>query len=58
MRIWTHGFDMIKKSRLFRNINFTIGLFITLAILLTALISIGYTPYDPFAFRLPIGSIG
>ena len=54
MRIWTHGFDMTKKSRLFRNINFTIGLFITLAILLTALISIGYTPYDPNRMNLSI----
>jgi len=54
MRIWTHGFDMIKKSRLFRNINFTVGLFITLAILLTALISIGYTPFDPNRMNLSV----
>jgi len=54
MRIWTHGFDMSKKSRLFRNINFTIGLFIILAILLTALISIGYTPYDPNRMNLSV----
>ena len=54
MRIWTHGFDMIKKYRLFRNINLTIGLFITLAILLTALTSIGYTPYDPNRMNLSI----
>ena len=54
MRIWTHGFDMSKKSRLFRNINFTIGLFVTLAILLTALISIGYTPYDPNRMNLSV----
>jgi len=54
MRIWTHGFDMIKKYRLFRNINLTIGLFITLAILLTALTSISYTPYDPNRMNLSI----
>jgi len=54
MRIWTHGFVMNKKSRLFRNINFTVGLFITLAILLTALISIGYTPFDPNRMNLSV----
>jgi peptide/nickel transport system permease protein len=35
------------NRRLFRNINFTIGFFITLAILLTALLSLVFTPYDP-----------
>jgi peptide/nickel transport system permease protein len=54
MRIWTHGFDMIKKYRLFRNINLTIGLLITLAILLTALMSVSYTPYDPNRMNLSI----
>jgi peptide/nickel transport system permease protein len=54
MRIWTHGFDMSKKSRLFRNINFTIGFLMTLAILLTALISFGYTPYDPNRMNLSV----
>ena len=38
--------------RLFRNINFTIGFFIALTILLTALVSIGYTPYDPNRMNL------
>jgi len=37
---------------LFRNINFTIGFLITLAIVLTALLSIGYTPYDPNRMNL------
>lgn len=32
---------------LFRNINFTIGFCIALTILSAALVSIGYTPYDP-----------
>jgi peptide/nickel transport system permease protein len=39
-------------SRLFRNINFTIGFWITLAIVLTALLSMGYTPYDPNRMNL------
>jgi peptide/nickel transport system permease protein len=39
-------------SRLFRNINFTIGFLITLAIVLTALLSMGYTPYDPNRMNL------
>jgi len=38
--------------RLFRNINFTIGFCITLTILLVALLSIGYTPYDPNRMNL------
>jgi len=37
---------------LFRNINFTIGLVITLVILLAALFSLGYTPYDPNKMNL------
>jgi len=45
---------MIKKYRLFRNINLTIGLLITLAILLTALMSVSYTPYDPNRMNLSI----
>jgi peptide/nickel transport system permease protein len=36
-----------RTFRLFRNINFTIGILITLAILLTALLSMVYTPFDP-----------
>jgi peptide/nickel transport system permease protein len=39
-------------SRLFRNINFTIGFLITLAIVLTALLSMSYTPYDPNRMNL------
>jgi len=38
--------------RSFRNINFTIGFFITLTILLTALLSMVYTPYDPNRMNL------
>lgn len=38
--------------RPFRNINFTIGFFITLAILLTALLSLVFTPYDPNRMNL------
>ncbi len=38
--------------RPFRNINFTIGFFITLALLLTALLSLVYTPYDPNRMNL------
>ena len=38
--------------RSFRNINFTIGFFITLAILLTALLSTVFTPYDPNRMNL------
>jgi peptide/nickel transport system permease protein len=37
---------------LFRNINFAIGFAITLTILLTALLSLGYTPYDPNRMNL------
>jgi peptide/nickel transport system permease protein len=38
--------------RLFRNINFAIGLIVTLAILLAALVSLIYTPYDPNRMNL------
>jgi peptide/nickel transport system permease protein len=38
--------------RPFRNINFTIGFFITLMILLTALLSLVFTPYDPNRMNL------
>jgi peptide/nickel transport system permease protein len=38
--------------RLFRNINFAIGFLITLAILLTALLSMAYTPFDPNRMNL------
>lgn len=41
-----------KGSSLFRNINFTIGFLITLTILLTALLSLSYTPYDPNRMNL------
>ena len=38
----------------FRNINFTIGFFVTLIIVLTGLLSIVYTPYDPNRMNLSI----
>jgi peptide/nickel transport system permease protein len=38
--------------QLFKNINFTIGFCITLAILLTALLSLTYTPYDANRMQL------
>ena len=38
--------------RLFRNINFAIGFFIMLTILFTALLSMGYTPFDPNRMNL------
>jgi peptide/nickel transport system permease protein len=38
--------------RLFRNINFAIGFFIMLTILLTALLSMAYTPFDPNRMNL------
>jgi peptide/nickel transport system permease protein len=38
--------------RPFRNINFTIGFFITLTILLTALLSLVFTPFDPNRMNL------
>jgi peptide/nickel transport system permease protein len=38
--------------RPFRNINFTIGFFITLIILLTALLSFVFTPFDPNRMNL------
>jgi peptide/nickel transport system permease protein len=41
-----------KRLHLFQNINFIIGLSITLAILLVALLSLGYTPYDPNRMNL------
>ena len=41
---------MIKKG--LRNINFTIGLLITLMIILTGLLSLGYTPYPPNKMNL------
>ena len=40
------------RFHLFRNINFAIGLSLTLIIILTALLSLGYTPYDPNRMRL------
>jgi len=45
---------MNKRSayRLFRNINFTIGFVITLVIILAALASLIYTPYDPNRMNL------
>jgi len=47
-----HGFVMNNLRRLFRNINFTIGFIITLMIVLTGLLSMGYTPYDPNRMNL------
>jgi len=41
-----------KSFRLFRNINFIIGFLMTFIILLTALLSLGYTPYDPNRMNL------
>jgi len=41
-----------KSFRLFRNINFIIGFLMILIILLTALLSLGYTPYDPNRMNL------
>jgi peptide/nickel transport system permease protein len=38
--------------RPFRNINFTVGFFITLTILLTALLSLAFTPFDPNRMNL------
>ncbi len=38
--------------RPFRNINFTIGFFITLIILMTALLSFAFTPFDPNRMNL------
>ncbi len=38
--------------RLFRNVNFTIGFLITLIIILTALLSLSYTPFDPNRMNL------
>jgi len=51
---WTQGFAMIKRRRLrpFRNINFTLGFVITLAIVITAILSTVYTPYDPNRMNL------
>jgi peptide/nickel transport system permease protein len=43
-----------KTFRPFRNINFTIGFVITMTILLTALISLVYTTYDPNRMNLSI----
>jgi peptide/nickel transport system permease protein len=41
-----------KRSLLFHNINLAIGLCITLIIVLTALISLGYTPHNPNRMNL------
>lgn len=41
-----------KGPRLFRNVNFTLGLMITLVILLSALLSLKFTPYDPNRMNL------
>ena len=38
--------------RLFRNVNFTIGLVVTLLIVMTGLLSLVYTPYDPNRMNL------
>jgi len=42
----------MKARRIFRNINFTIGFCITLAILLTAIVSLAYTPHPPNRMNL------
>lgn len=51
---WTQGFAMTKRRRLrpFRNINFTLGFVITLAVVITAMLSAFYTPYDPNRMNL------
>jgi len=41
-----------RTPRLFRNIDFTIGFLVTLSIVLTAFLSMGYTPYDPNRMNL------
>jgi peptide/nickel transport system permease protein len=41
-----------KPFYLFRNVNFTIGFLIIFLILLTALLSLGYTPFDPNRMNL------
>ncbi len=38
--------------RIFQNVNFTIGICITLAIILTGLLSLVYTPYPPNKMNL------
>lgn len=43
-----------RRTDLLRSINFTIGGVITLAILLTALVSLLYTPYDPNRMDLSV----
>ena len=54
MPISIHGFVMNRQKtiRLFRNINFTVGLIITLMIILTGILSMSYTPYDPNRMNL------
>ncbi len=49
-----HGYQKKQMNirHLFRNINFTIGFCITLAILLTAFLSLSYTPFDPNRMNL------
>jgi len=42
----------MKARRIFRNINFTIGFCITLTILLTAIVSLAYTPHPPNRMNL------
>jgi peptide/nickel transport system permease protein len=41
-------------ARFFRNTNFTIGFVLTLAVLLTALVSLAYTPHDPNRMNLSV----
>lgn len=42
----------MKARRIFRNINFTIGFCITLTVLLTAIVSLAYTPHSPNRMNL------
>jgi len=42
----------MRARRIFHNINFTIGFCITLAILLTAIVSLAYTPHPPNRMNL------
>jgi peptide/nickel transport system permease protein len=45
-------FHFMTPRRQFRNMNFTIGLCLTLIIILTGLLSMVYTPYDPNRMNL------
>lgn len=48
----------MKARRIFRNINFTIGFCLTLTILLTAIVSLAYTPHPPNRMNLSARFLG